>query len=179
MRSRPRLGRVLIKSSSRVRFRANRTSSRHGPRTESDPNPGTGRIEIPQYSGLRPHRSVLSLGRKPRRGRRRPFDDSERFKPFVDISRFFAEKWHHWALPRRIAQQALFSNKWHHGATYALGNFAAPLRLNRSNGQVGPPGAFEPPRLRRVFEIVVSAHRPRVRCGLVGHAAKLPFRLRW
>src|SRR5262249_34859189 len=39
-----------------VRFRANRTSSRHGPRTESDPNPGTGRIEIPQYSGFRPHR---------------------------------------------------------------------------------------------------------------------------
>ena len=78
------------KSPSRVRFRANRTSSRHGPRTESDPNPGTGRIEIPQYSGLRPHRGVLSLGRKPRRGRRRPFDDSERSEPFVDITVLFS-----------------------------------------------------------------------------------------
>jgi hypothetical protein len=44
--------------------------------------------------------------------------------------------------------------------------------------QVGRAGALEPPRLRGVFEIVVSAHRPRVRCGLVGHAAKLPFWLR-
>ena len=41
--------------------------------------------------------------------------------------------------------------------------------------QVGRAGALEPPRLRGVFEIVVSAHRPRVRCGLVDHAAKLPF----
>ena len=41
--------------------------------------------------------------------------DSERIEPFVDITRFFAEKWHHWAFPRRIEKQTLFPDKWHHG----------------------------------------------------------------
>jgi hypothetical protein len=40
--------------------------------------------------------------------------DSERTKPFVDIARLFAEKWHQWASIGRIEKQTLFQSKWHH-----------------------------------------------------------------
>ena len=54
-----------------------------------------------------------------------------------------------------------------------IGEFRRAIAIEPLEWAGWTPGAFEPPRLRRVFEIVVSAHRPRVRCGLVGHAAKL------
>jgi hypothetical protein len=44
-----------------VRFRANRTLSRHGRMTEYDPETAIGRIKIPQRSSLWACRDVLSF----------------------------------------------------------------------------------------------------------------------
>ena len=69
----------------------------------------------------------MGARKSPRRGQAGCGPDSERSEPFVDIVRFFAEKWHQWASTRRIEKQTLFQSKWHHRRPTRARLAGAPL----------------------------------------------------